>query len=153
MTYPQPPGKRQRRRAALIPPSWVALALAVAAVAGVAWLLFQPKTVEVTPESAKVVEAFQSQAAAEDAMPACADVFVPGKAIDEKKALGGCKSTRDQIQYIGNFECNDGRVLFQVDAATGAPNGYGFGGGKYVKVAGETAANRGYAKATAACNG
>jgi hypothetical protein len=152
MTYPQPPQAAAPPRRTH-PAVWVALALAVAAVAGVAWLWLQPKTVEVTPESAKVVEAFQSQAAAENAMPACADVFVPGKVIDEKQAIGGCKSPRGEIQYIGYFECNDGRVLFSPDAKTGAPNGYGFGGEKYVKVAGETAANRGYAKATAACNG
>jgi hypothetical protein len=150
MTYPQPPHAAVTPRRTH-PAVWVALVLAVVAVAGVGWLLLQPKA-ETSPESAQVITAFQSIAAAEDALPPCAEVFVPGKVIDKKQAMAGCKSPSGQIQYIGYFECQDGRMLFSADAHTGAPAGYGFSGEKYVKVSGEVAANRGYAKATAACN-
>ncbi|GIE29973.1 hypothetical protein Ait01nite_030180 [Actinoplanes italicus] len=87
------------------------------------------------------------------ALPACSEVFIPGKTVDEKKALAGCLSTRGQVVAVGFFECQDGGVLFQVDASTGAPGGYGFGGKPYRVVTGEAAADKGYKKAYNTCVG
>jgi hypothetical protein len=85
------------------------------------------------------------------ALPTCAEVFVPGKPVDEQLARAGCLSARGQVVAVGFFECQDGGILFQVDASTGAPNGYGLGGKPYRVVKGESAANRGYKKAYQAC--
>jgi hypothetical protein len=105
-----------------------------------------------TEPAGQPVSPLESAAAAASALPTCSEVFVPGHAVDEKKALAGCLSKRGVVQGIGFFECNDGTVLFQVDASTGAPNGYGFGGKKYVTVKGESAADKGYKKAYQACH-
>jgi hypothetical protein len=93
----------------------------------------------------------ESAAAAQAALPGCAEVFVPGKPVDEQLARAGCKSKRGVVQFVGFFECADGGILFQVDATTGAPNGYGFGGKPYRVVKGESAADKGYKKAYEAC--
>lgn len=133
------------------PAAWIALAVAVAALAGVGWLILRPREVTVSTEATKAVEAIQSQAALEDAMPDCSKLFAPGKVIDGARASAGCKSPTGEIQYLGYFTCKDGRLLFSVDAHTGAPVGWGFGGGKFRAVSGEIAADPGYGKASKAC--
>lgn len=105
-----------------------------------------------TDQAADTVKVLESAAAAQAALPACKDVFVPGKAVDEQVARAGCKSPRDVVQFIGFFECQDGGILFQVDASSGAPNGYGFGGKPYRVVKGESAADKGYKRAYQACH-
>jgi hypothetical protein len=51
---------------------------------------------------------------------------------------------------VGNFVCQDGRRLFQVDANTGAPAGWGFGGSAYRETA-DAATDRAYAAAYRKC--
>jgi hypothetical protein len=63
--------------------------------------------------------------------PTCAEVFDPGRLIDEKVALAPCQDPDGKLKAVGNFVCVDGRYLFQVDASTGAPAGWGFGGRAY----------------------
>lgn len=101
--------------------------------------------------AADTVKVLESAAAAQAALPLCSDVFVPGKPVDEKLALAGCKSKRGVFQSVAFFECQDGGILFQIDASTGAPNGYGFGGKPYQAVEGDSAADKGYKKAYHAC--
>lgn len=146
MTYPHPAPRRTH------PAVWAALVLAVMAVAAVGWILYRSREVQATPDNVQAVEAFQSAAAAQNALPDCSAVFIPGRTVDEATASAGCKDPTGQVRYVGAFTCQDGRKLYQVDADTGAPAGYGFSGGKYKAVRGDVAADRGYGKATAACN-
>lgn len=85
------------------------------------------------------------------ALPECAEVFVPGKPVDGALALAGCTNPAGTVQAIGGHDCQNGGKLWQVDANSGAPAGYGFEGKKYVAVKGETAADRGYKRAYDAC--
>lgn len=147
MTYPHSSERRTH------PAAWAALGLAVVALAGVAWLILRPREVTVSPGGAAVVEAIQSQAALEDAMPACSEVFVPGKVVSATQVSAGCKSPSGEVQYLGFFTCADGRLLFSLDARTGAPVGWGFSGGKYRAVSGEVAADPGYGRASETCKG
>lgn len=87
------------------------------------------------------------------ALPACAEVFQPGKVVDEVLATAGCTSPRGITQFVGFFECQDGGILFQVDANTGAPGGYGFGGKQYRVVKGDPAADKSYKQAYKTCLG
>ena len=98
------------------------------------------------------VKAIKSAAAAQNALPVCKEVFVPGKVIDAKKAAAGCKDAHGQVHLLGVFTCADGRALYSVDADTGAPAGWGYGGGKF-HAAKDPAADPGYGKAYDACNG
>jgi hypothetical protein len=124
---------------------------AVAVITALAGCSGTAPTDPAADQAADTVKVLESAAAAQAALPACKDVFVPGKPVDEQLARAGCKSPRDVVQFIGFFECADGGILFQVDGTTGAPNGYGFGGKPYRVVKGETAADKGYAKASEAC--
>lgn len=85
--------------------------------------------------------------------PLCSDLFKEGQTVDYEAAKGGCTDPDGNIYSAPYFRCNDGTHLFQIDAKSGAQNGYGFEGQPYVVVAGETAADKGYAKAYADCNG
>lgn len=86
--------------------------------------------------------------------PKCADVFVPGKriAFPPAEAAKGCADPDGGINIVGSFRCGDGRHLFQVDAATGAPRGWGFDGEAYHATPGEVASDAGYAKAYDECH-
>lgn len=86
--------------------------------------------------------------------PKCADVFTPGKKIvfPPDEAAKGCADPDGGINIVGSFRCGDGRHLFQADASTGAPRGYGFDGDVYHATEGEVASDSGYKKAYAACN-
>lgn len=84
-------------------------------------------------------------------LPACAEVFVPGKPVEGALALAGCTNPAGTVQVIGGHDCQDGGKLWQVDASSGAPAGFGFEGKKYVAVKGEVAADRGYKRAYDAC--
>lgn len=87
------------------------------------------------------------------ALPACREVFVPGKVVDKAKAAGGCTSPSGTLVAVGAFDCSDGQVLWQVDASTGAPAGYAHEGKPYVTVKGDAAADPGYKRAYNACIG
>ena len=63
--------------------------------------------------------------------PDCRTVFVVGQVIDAAKGKAGCTDPNGGVQVPGSFTCSDGRELFQVDANTGAPAGWGFSGGKF----------------------
>jgi len=140
------------RRGRIHPLAWAALAVALVALAGVGWLVYQRETAPVgTIANPETVDAFASAAAAQAALPACKDVFLPGKVIDAKKAMNGCKGPAGNTIFVGSFDCTDGRKLFQVDANTGAPAGWGFGNGKY-RATKEAAADPAYSKAYGSCN-
>lgn len=83
--------------------------------------------------------------------PSCSELFQPGKPIDAKKASTGCTDGSGGSQVVASFTCNDGTHLWQVDARTGAPAGYGQDGKAYKAVRGEIAADAGYKKAYASC--
>ncbi|MET8150183.1 hypothetical protein ACIBSW_24180 [Actinoplanes sp. NPDC049668] len=83
---------------------------------------------------------------------ACAEVFQPGKVVDEGKAQAGCAGPGGQVRYVSAFECTDGRRLYQVDATTGASAGYGFGGKSYVASA-DSAKDAKYGQAYRSCIG
>lgn len=85
--------------------------------------------------------------------PQCADLFVEGQPIDFAAAKGGCTDPDGGLHSASFFRCNDGTHLWQLDAKTGAPNGWGFDDQPYVVVAGDTASDKDYAKAYAKCNG
>jgi hypothetical protein len=83
---------------------------------------------------------------------ACKDIFATGKIIDDAKAKSGCKSPNGQLQILGYIDCSNGKTLYSVDARTGAPVGWGYGGEKFHAVK-DIAADAGYGKAYQACNG
>lgn len=82
---------------------------------------------------------------AQPSVPKCADVFVPGKKIDIQGADFACADPDGTIQGLAAFRCNDGRHLWQVDAAAGPPAGYGFSGEPYM-VANDAAYSQAYDK-------
>lgn len=84
------------------------------------------------------------------ALPKCSDLFKPGQKINQAKASGGCLDPDGGAQMVGSHRCNDGRHLWQVDASTGAPAGWGFGDGKFTAVK-DAASDPGYSKAYNAC--
>ncbi len=88
--------------------------------------------------------------------PKCAEVFVPGKTIvfPPAEAAKGCADPDGGINVVGSFRCGDGRHLFQVDASSGAPRGWGFDGpgDVYHASAGEVASDPGYSAAYDKCN-
>jgi hypothetical protein len=134
------------------PLAWAALVVALLAFGGVGWLVFQRETDADATITSPEAQAWASAAATMAALPACKDVFVPGKVVDAKKALDGCKGPAGDLRVIGYFDCADGRKLFQVDANTGAAAGWGFGGAKY-RTAKEAASDPEYGKAYQSCNG
>lgn len=102
-----------------------------------------------TPDATTPAEA---SAPTTPALAKCADVFKPGQVIDQKKAAAGCLDPDGGAQSPGSFRCGDGRHLWQVDAATGAPAGWGFSGSKY-RASKDAARDPAYTKAYASCNG
>ncbi len=85
-------------------------------------------------------------------LPACAEVFKPGQPVDKAKASAGCTDPNGGVQFVG-VTCNDGTMMWQVDAKTGAPGGYAQEGKPYTEVNGDPAADPGYKTAYEACNG
>jgi hypothetical protein len=77
---------------------------------------------------------------------------VPGEKIEGKKAAAGCPDPTGGTQFLGFFTCADGRLLFSVDAHTGAPAGWGCGGSRF-HPSDEPAADPAYGKAYGSCNG
>ncbi|WIM97853.1 hypothetical protein ACTOB_001407 [Actinoplanes oblitus] len=144
-----PPGQQPRRTSPVL---WVALVVGIIAVAGTGWL-FLKRSDDPTAADSQQVQTVQSAVAAANAAPACAEVFVPGNVIDASKLKDGCKDASGGIQFVGASNCADGSVLYQVDASTGAPAGWGVGGKKYRAAKGEVAADPAYGKAVRDCNG
>lgn len=85
--------------------------------------------------------------------PLCSDLFVEGQPIDYEAAKGGCSGPDGMLYAASAFSCNDGTHLWQIEAKTGALNGYGFDDQPYIVVEGDTASDKDYAKAYAKCNG
>lgn len=82
----------------------------------------------------------------------CSDVFQVGKKIDQNVANAGCTDPDGGIHGVGAHRCNDGRHLWQVDASTGAPLGWGFGGDVYhASKTKDIAADPAYKKAYDSC--
>lgn len=127
----------------------LAVALVAAVVATVVTLSLSADTPVAQPGAVIVAPAGQSA----PALPACADVFVVGQAIDQTKAAAGCLDPDGARQIPGAFRCGDGGHLWQVDASTGAVSGWGFAGKPYTAAVGEVASDPAYSKAYAACNG
>ena len=148
--YGMPPAQQRR---GVHPLLWVILVIAMLALAGVGWLLYQRSTTPQVTINGPQAETFASAIAEAKAMTSCKEMYVPGKVIDEKKALAGCMGPRNVISAGSFFNCADGRALFSVDAQSGAPAGWGFGGEKFHAVKGEIAADSGYSKAYGDCNG
>lgn len=84
------------------------------------------------------------------ALPKCAEVFKLGQKIDQDKAKGGCLDPGGGVQLVGAHRCNDGRYLWQVDASTGAPAGWGFGNDVFV-ASKDAASDPAYSKAYEKC--
>lgn len=139
------------RRSGVSPWLVGALVVAVALVTFLGSMLIKQRSTEANVMVAGTPLA--SIAATLAALPACTQLFASGKVIEEKKVLDGCKAPGETIAIVPYIQCASGRKLFQLDATTGAPKGYGFGGGKFRSVAGDIAADAGYAKAFAACSG
>jgi hypothetical protein len=146
---PHPPQADQTppKRGKVHPLTWTALVVVLLGIGGVGWLLYQRAT---TPTVSINGEPADIEAAAD--MPTCKELYQPGKVIDEKKALAGCMGPRNVISAGSFFNCADGSALFSVDADSGAPAGWGFGGKKF-HAAKEPAADPAYGKAYTACNG
>jgi hypothetical protein len=87
------------------------------------------------------------------ARPKCADIFVPGKKIvfPPDEAAKGCADPDGGINILGSQRCADGKYLFTVKAATGAPAGWGLEGQPY-HASNDVASDKEFAKAYEACN-
>ena len=72
-----------------------------------------------------------STAATGPAQPRCVDVFRTGEIIEPDAARDGCLDATGTVQQPTSVQCVDGRVLWSVDASTGAPGGWGFSGEEY----------------------
>lgn len=139
-------GRKQRR------PVWPAVLAAIALVVvgvtlGVLSLYVDDRSDSetLTPQDVRGIQASVA------ALPRCSEVFVPGEPIDDEAARAGCRDASGDVQIVGSFDCADGRRLWQVDASTGAPAGWGFSGEKY-KASDDPANDPEYAKAYASCN-
>jgi hypothetical protein len=129
--------------------AWVLLAAAVLFLASAAWFAYQ-RTGQTPADPGATVDRGAPTAPSTPAWPSCAEVFVPGRTIDEEAALAPCRGPDGRLKAVGNFVCQDGRHLFQVDANTGAPGGWGFGGSAYRETA-DAATDRDYAAAYREC--
>jgi hypothetical protein len=116
--------------------------IALAALAGCS----SPAPAEVAAPEASVATV-ESQSA----LPACSEVFVPGKPVTGFDDQTGCTNKQGTVQIIGAVDCADGTKLWPVDATTGAPAGYGRAGMAYRVVTGEVAADKEYKKAYEEC--
>lgn len=108
-----------------------------------------PPPTTAAPTTAAPVNPF-AQAFPTEGMAPCADVFRPGQVIDKDKAKA-CLNPDGGIEVVGSFRCADGRYLYQADARTGAPKGWGFSGDVY-HAAPDLATDPGYGAAYRACN-
>jgi hypothetical protein len=86
--------------------------------------------------------------------PKCAEVFVPGRKIvfPPDEAAKGCADPDGGLQIVGVRRCADGGHLFNVDAATGAPKGWGLDGQPY-HASSNLDTDAEFGKAYDACNG
>jgi hypothetical protein len=83
-------------------------------------------------------------------LPQCSDMFQPGRSIHAPAVGPQCADPDGKWVVVGSFRCADGRHLWQVDASTGAPAGYGFDGRPYQR---GTSSDPGYSVAYATCHG
>jgi len=95
--------------------------------------------------------AVASDTPAETVAPLCSDLFAIGQPIDFAKAKNGCTDPDGTLNAPSYHRCNDGTHLWQIDAATGAPAGYGFDSEPY-QAAKDAANDPGYGKAYDTCN-
>lgn len=104
------------------------------------------------PAGTLTVEVNVPSGLAQPSAPACAEVFVPGKTVDIKGADFACKDPDGTVNFLTSWRCNDGKHLWQVDASSGPPAGYGFEGEPYQKAASNDVANDpGYGRAYDRC--
>ena len=87
------------------------------------------------------------------ALPACKDVFQPGKLVDKQQATAGCTSPSGTALMLASLNCTDGTMLWQVEASSGAPAGFVREGKPYQVVKADGAADATYQKAYQACTG
>lgn len=132
-------------------PFWPVLALVLAAAglgAAVALFLLDRDPAAQTPVApATPTEASPSQAAT---LPKCGDIFRPGQVIDPTSAPDGCTGPTGTAHAGLYHECTDGRRLYTIDAAMGAPAGWGLTGDVYHAVA-DAAGDPDFARAYKEC--
>jgi hypothetical protein len=129
----------------------VLLVAAVIFLASAGWFAYQRMQVSPGDGGAAAAPGGDASAASPSAAwPSCDAVFVPGEEIDTDRALAPCRDPAGGLVAVGNFRCSDGRRLFQVDASTGAPAGWGFGGAAYRETA-DAASDPAYAAAYSEC--
>lgn len=87
------------------------------------------------------------------AVPKCSSLFHAGKILPKPPEPGGvtCVNQAGATFAVAGRWCRDGTFLWQVDARTGAPEGWGVSGGMYHL--GKAADDPGYAKAYNNCVG
>lgn len=98
------------------------------------------------------VDQVHAAQSAQASLPACAEVFQPGKVIVWADPAAGCRDPDGNVQLGGYQDCADGRVLFSAEGTVGIPDGYGFVGQKYHPLTRHPiGADPGFAKAHQAC--
>lgn len=85
------------------------------------------------------------------AWPRCSDVFQPGKKI--RVSGDTCTTASGGVYPMIPFDCADGGKLYQVDADSGAPAGWGRAGGTYVAARGDVNSDPKAAEAMQKCFG
>lgn len=71
------------------------------------------------------------QLSGEDLFISCAEVFVPGKTIDEKKATVACHDVDGRARTPQYIRCTDGRHLWRIGPELSEAPGWGFTGLKF----------------------
>lgn len=130
--------------------AWLLLVAACVFLASSGWFAYQRMQADPGDPAGAAPGTAASPSAA--AWPPCAEIFAPGRVIEEEQALAPCRDPDGGLKAVGNFRCTDGRRLFQVDANTGAPAGWGFGGTAFQETA-DAASDPAYAAAYRECTG
>ncbi|MDQ0371537.1 hypothetical protein [Catenuloplanes indicus] len=71
------------------------------------------------------------QLSGEDLFISCAEVFVPGKTIDAKKATVACHDIDGKARTPQYIRCTDGRHLWRIGPDLSPTPGWGFTGLKF----------------------
>jgi hypothetical protein len=96
----------------------------------IVWRISQMKDDDQAIETAEPAATAAPVRRAERQPVACAQVFRAAQVI-AKGFDGACANAGGKLQLVPVFACKDGRKLFQIDASTGAPSGWGYAGAKY----------------------
>lgn len=134
---------------------YIAACVGVLAVAGtLIGVLLGIRGSKEARDTADAYTQLQAVQSAQAALPACADVFQPGKVVTWANPAAGCRDPQGNVNLGGTQTCADGRTFYASEKNAGIPDGYGFVGDVWHPLTKHPiGADPGFAKAYKACSG